>query len=186
MALLYFSHMSLLFSALDRRSSRRRISRRESWCGRCSLWPVESPHRESSRKNPSLKRWRTATSSLSMTSSPPDCTESRFKQVTVSKTDAVELKPRWDVQQWWKPIQIQAFIFDLFILTMLSILIYIQIVFIIVMAKLHHFNVTWSYKNLSTGSNNSFYIYSLLFLHWITFSQTYNWSFFRNWDLYII
>lgn len=148
--------------ALGRRSSRRRISRRESWCGRCSLWPVESPRSESSPKNPSLKRSRAATSSLSTTSSPPDCTESRFKQVTVSK-------PRWDVQQ--NPHEYNfAFIFEILEITVLSILMYIKIVFIIVTVKLHHVSHDPT-KIILEGSNNSFYIYNSLSLHWITIAK---------------
>lgn len=64
-----------------RKSSRRRISRRGSWCERSSLWPVGNPHREFLPRSPSLKRSRTAMCLRSMTSSPLNCTGSKSRQV---------------------------------------------------------------------------------------------------------
>lgn len=69
------------FSPPCRRSSRRRTSRRGSWCERCSLWPVGSPLREFSPKSQSPRKLRTDMCLQSTTSLPPNCTVSRSRQV---------------------------------------------------------------------------------------------------------
>uniref|UniRef100_A0A8C7JVU9 Cullin 3 n=1 Tax=Oncorhynchus kisutch TaxID=8019 RepID=A0A8C7JVU9_ONCKI len=81
----YFSSFPSLFSTPSRphyrRSSRRRTSRRGSWCERCSRWPVGSQPSASSPRSPSPRRSRTATCLQSTISLPPSCTESKYRQV---------------------------------------------------------------------------------------------------------
>ena len=64
-----------------RRSSRRRTSPSGSWCERCSRWRAGSPPRGCSPRSPSPRRSRTATCLQSTISSPPNYTESKYRQV---------------------------------------------------------------------------------------------------------
>lgn len=69
------------FLSTCRRSSRRLIFQRGSWCERCSLWPVESPRREFSPRSQSPRRLKMAMCLQSMISLHPNCTESKYRQV---------------------------------------------------------------------------------------------------------
>lgn len=77
-----FYFLLSVLNSFNRRFSRRLTSLRESWCERCSPWPVGNPPSEFSQKSRSPRRSRTDMCLQSMISLHPSCTESKYRPVS--------------------------------------------------------------------------------------------------------